>query len=94
MKKQQKNALEQVRQHVQTIVEQTPWASAADRIDWCRTCPARAPIVTENGLESPCFSCPLRPLVVALAELQMRQNAASRAAAALAAPCPKEHKAE
>lgn len=94
MKKQQKDALKQVRQHIQAIVDATPWASAAERIDWCRTCPARAPIVTANGLESPCFSCPLRPLLVSLAELQMRQNAARRAGGASAAPDLKAHTGE
>ena len=91
MRKKQRDALAAVQEHIKTIIDQTPWAAAADRIDWCRTCPARAPVVTENGLESPCFSCPLRPLVVALAELQLRQNASLRAAGAGAAQCPKEH---
>lgn len=91
MTKQQRKAIEATQKHIQGIVDTTPWAEAA-RLDWCRTCPGRSGVISESGLESPCYACPLRPLIVALAELQLRQNRdAAAAAAAAAAPNQKGH---
>lgn len=82
MTKKERQALEATREYIQRIIDTTPWADAAQQATWCRSCPGRASIITESGLDSPCYACPLRPLLVALAELQLRQNRNARAAAA------------
>lgn len=88
MTRKQYDALERTQAHIARIIDTTPWSAAADRINWCRTCPGRSEVITSSGLETPCLGCPLRPLVVALAELQLRAAAAAKAAD------QKEHTAE
>lgn len=64
-----------VASHIAKVIDGTDWAGITRQINPCRTCPARdGPHLIGDDIGSFCAACPLRPLLMALADLDLRQQ--------------------
>lgn len=64
-----------VASHIAKVIDGTNWAEITQKINPCRTCPARdGPHLIGDDIGSFCTACPLRPLLMALADLDLRQQ--------------------
>lgn len=64
-----------VASHIAAVIDGTDWAGITRQINPCRTCPARdGPHLIGDDIGSFCTACPLRPLLMALADLDLRQQ--------------------
>ena len=64
-----------VADHVRDAIDRTPWGAIIAEVNPCSSCPARTKIAARAAY---CDVCPIRPLMLALAELQLRQQASYR----------------
>lgn len=64
-----------VADHVRAAIDRTPWGAIIAEVNPCSSCPARTKIAARAAY---CDVCPMRPLMLALAELQLRQQKATR----------------
>lgn len=64
-----------VASHIAAVIDSTDWAGITRQINPCRTCPARdGPHLIGDDIGSFCAACPLRPLLMSLADLDLRQQ--------------------
>lgn len=78
----------EVADHVRKAIDQTPWVQIIQQINPCSSCPARSGIAARASY---CDVCPIRPLMLSLAELQLRQAATRKTPAPKPAPEPTTH---
>lgn len=64
-----------VASHIASVIDGTNWRSITRKVNPCRNCPARdGPHLIGDDIGSFCSACPLRPLLMALADLDLRQQ--------------------
>lgn len=62
-------------QHIIDHIEKTDWGQLRRTLNPCHDCPARGGPQTQDGeILSLCLACPLRPLMLDLADLEMRAS--------------------
>lgn len=63
--------------HIIQAVDGTDWRALLEQHRYCATCPARGgPADVAGEVCNLCAACPLRPLMMALADMALRQGAA------------------
>ena len=62
-------------QHIVKAVDGTDWRALLEQHRYCATCPARGgPVEVVGEVCNLCAACPLRPLMMALADMALRQG--------------------
>nr|CRY97100.1 hypothetical protein [uncultured prokaryote] len=60
-------------QHIINKIDHTDWHAIRESVNPCHDCPARGGPQEQSGeILSLCLACPLRPLMLDLADLEMR----------------------
>lgn len=60
-------------QHIISRIEATDWGALRRKLNPCHDCPARGGPQEQGGeILSLCLACPLRPLMLDLADLELR----------------------
>ena len=61
--------------YIINILDTEPWKERLENAAYCRDCPARqGGILDDNDIDHVCSFCPLRPYMMALAELELRSK--------------------
>lgn len=74
-KKHQAAAIQATADYVIHILDTEPWAARLQAAAYCRQCPARqGGVLDGDDIDHLCSYCPLRPYMMALAELELRSR--------------------
>ena len=69
------DAIQQAADYIIKILDTEPWKERLEKAAYCRDCPARqGGILDDNDIDHVCSFCPLRPYMMALAELELRSK--------------------
>lgn len=69
------DAIQQAADYIINILDSEPWKERLEKAAYCRNCPARQGGVLDNDdIDHVCSFCPLRPYMMALAELELRSK--------------------
>lgn len=61
--------------HIVDAIDKNDWKEIKEKINPCRTCPARdGPHLIGDDVGTFCSACPLRSVLLALADLELRQQ--------------------
>lgn len=64
--------------YIARSIDATDWAALLSQHRYCAACPARAGAhLIEDEMHNLCLGCPLRPLMLDLAELTLRRGRAA-----------------
>lgn len=64
-----------VASHIAAAIDRTDWGEIKRQINPCSTCPARdGPHLIGDDIGTFCSACPLRPVLFALADLELRRR--------------------
>lgn len=68
-----KDIAEQTANYITTQLDATDWQQLLEQHKYCQGCPARSGVqMVGNDIDSLCLYCPLRPLMMNIADLQLR----------------------
>lgn len=68
-------AVQATADYIIEVLDREPWAEKLMQASYCRQCPARqGGVLDGDDIEHLCNYCPLRPYMMALAELNLRQR--------------------
>ena len=74
-KKDREAVVKAVASHIIKAIDENDWKGIKDKINPCRTCPARdGPHLIGDDIGTFCIACPLRPVLIALADLELRRR--------------------
>lgn len=74
-KKEKAAAVQATADYILSIIDEQPWQQRMDDAAFCRNCPARqGGVLDADSIDHLCAYCPLRPYMMALAEIVLRQR--------------------
>lgn len=74
-KKEQTAAIQATADFIVNVLDSEPWEERMKTAAYCRQCPARqGGVLDGNDIDHLCGYCPLRPYMMALAELTLRSR--------------------
>lgn len=74
-RKEREETVRAVAKHIVKAIDTTDWTGIKENINPCRNCPARdGPHLIGDDIGSFCSACPLRPVLLSLADLELRQQ--------------------